>query len=82
MMDRFNFVAFEVNTFEDFTFELDYQSTLFSFKNDNQEIGLSFIFQSMTKNQRDIVKIIAQHQLDNPQDKGITMKDLMIKCVD
>ena len=59
MMDRFNFVAFEVNTFEDFTFELDYQSTLFSFKNDNQEIGLSFIFQSMTKNQRDIVKIIA-----------------------
>lgn len=35
MLDRFNFVAIEINTFEDYDYELEYQSPLFSFKNDN-----------------------------------------------
>jgi len=35
MLDRFNFMAIEVNTFEDYDMELEYQSPLFSFKNDN-----------------------------------------------
>lgn len=48
MLDKFNFIGFELNTFEDYYCELDYQSPLFSFKNDNQEIGLTFILKSMT----------------------------------
>jgi hypothetical protein len=35
MLDKFNFVAVELNTYSDFELELDYQSSLFSFKNDN-----------------------------------------------
>ena len=35
MLDRFNFIALEVNTYEDYDIELEYQSPLFSFKNDN-----------------------------------------------
>ena len=35
MLDRFNFIAMEVNTYEDYDIELEYQSPLFSFKNDN-----------------------------------------------
>ena len=35
MLDRFNFMAVEMNTYEDFDLELEYQSALFSFKNDN-----------------------------------------------
>lgn len=50
MLDRFNFYAHEINTFEDFDVELEYQSPLFSFKNDNQEVGLIFVFKSMTTN--------------------------------
>lgn len=48
MVDRFNFMSLEVNTFEDFDCELEYQSPLFSFKNDNQEVGLKFVLQSLT----------------------------------
>lgn len=59
MLDRFNFMSIEVNTFEDYDCELEYQSPLFSFKNDNQEVGLTFVLKSMTKNQRDIIKLIA-----------------------
>ena len=50
MLDRFNFIALQIDTFEDFDCELEYQSPLFSFKNDNQEIGLSFVLNSMTQN--------------------------------
>jgi hypothetical protein len=35
MIDRFNLMALQINTFEDYDFELEYQSPLFSFKNDN-----------------------------------------------
>lgn len=59
MLDRFNFMAVEVNTFEDYDTELEYQSPLFSFKNDNQEVGLTFVLKSMTQNQRNIIKLIA-----------------------
>lgn len=82
MLDRFNFIALEVNTYEDYDIELEYQSPLFSFKNDNQEVGLTFVLKSMTQVQRNIIKVIAQHQLDNPQEKGISMKDLMAKCIE
>lgn len=82
MLDRFNFMAVEVNTFEDFDYEVEYQSPLFSFKNDNQEVGLSFVFKSLTDNQRKIIELIAKHQLENPQDKGISMKELLNLCIE
>jgi hypothetical protein len=61
MLDRFGFIGVEINTYEDFEYELEYQSPLFSFKNDNQEVGLTFVLKSMTRNQREIIKLIAQH---------------------
>ena len=77
-MDNFNFVCRQIDTFMlDYEYELMYQPELFSAKNDNQEIGLAFIFQSMTKNQRDILKEIATYQLANPQEKGINFRDLL-----
>lgn len=82
MIDRFNFMALQVNTFADYDVEQEYQSPLFSFKNDNQEVGLSFVLKSMTQTQRNILKLIAKYQLDNPQEKGIQMKELMNLCVE
>lgn len=82
IVDKLNFMCVEVNTFEDYDIELEYQSPLFSFKNDNQEVGLTFVLKSLTSNQRSIVKLIAQHMLDNPQEKGIAMRELMNKCVE
>ena len=36
----------------------------------------------MTQNQRNIIQEIAKHQLENPQDKGIKIRDLLAKCVE
>ena len=65
-LDRFNFYAMEMNTFEDYDVELEYQTQLFTFKNDNQEVGLLFVLKSMTDVQRKIIRLIAQNQLENP----------------
>ena len=35
MLDRLNFYAYELNTFEDFDVELEFQTHMFTFKNDN-----------------------------------------------
>ncbi len=35
LLDKFNFYSYELNTFESFDVELDYQAPLFSAKNDN-----------------------------------------------
>ena len=45
-------------------------------------MGLTFVLKSMTKNQREIIKIIAKYLLDHPLEKGITIKDLYELCVD
>lgn len=50
MLDRFNFYCMQIDTFESYDVELEYYFSLFSTKNDNQEVGLQFILKSMTKN--------------------------------
>ncbi len=50
MLDKYMFVALECNTFDDYDVELEYQPPLFSLKNDNQEVGLTFVLKSMTGN--------------------------------
>ena len=62
LLDQFNFVCLQVDTFTSFIAdELEWQPDTYSAKNDNQELGLAFIFKSMTTNQRAILKVIAQH---------------------
>ena len=82
LLDKYNFMSLKVDTLQDYDTELEYQSPLFSFKNDNEEVGLAFVLKSMTQNQRGVIRQIAQHQLDNPQDKGISMRELLSKCVE
>lgn len=55
LLDSFNFATFQLDTFLEFNDECSYQPSLFSQKNENQEIGLAFIFKSMTEHQRAIV---------------------------
>jgi hypothetical protein len=55
---------------------------LFTNKAENEELGLSYVFKSLTDTQKDIIKLVAKAHLDNPDDKGIKMKDLFAICVD
>ena len=36
----------------------------------------------MTENQRNIIKIIAQYQIEHAEEKGIKIKDLLNECVE
>ena len=60
-LDRFNFYSVQMDTFQSFGSESHYQPDLFAAKNDNQENGIAYILKSMTENQRNIIKIIAQY---------------------
>ena len=72
-LDQCNMVCIPMHSFAVHTEELEHMPSLFSVKNDNEEIGLSFVLRSMTKNQIEIIKLIANYQLENPQEKGIQM---------
>lgn len=61
LLDRLNFFCVELNTFEDFDVELDYQCPLFSLPENNEQLGLAFVMKSMTNIQREVLKLIAQH---------------------
>eukprot|EP00347_Sterkiella_histriomuscorum_P017627 403348615 len=81
ILDNYNFYSIQIDTFEDYDVELDYQPPLFSYKNDNEELGLQFVLKSMTKTQIQIIQIIAQYQLENDL-RGISMKILVSYCVE
>lgn len=82
LLDKFNFVCLQVDTFAEYSAEMDYSPSLFSAKNENQEIGLSFILKSMTQQQQQIVRLIAQYQLENQEQKGILVNDLFNMCTE
>lgn len=63
MLDRFNFYSFQLDTFCEYDMENDYLPNVFIAKNDNVEIGLSFILKSMTEHQRRAIRLIAEYQL-------------------
>ena len=69
-----------MDTFSHFELEYMHYPSLFSAKNDTHEIGINFILRSMTTTQRQIIKMIAKHQLENPEEK-ISMKAYIGKPV-
>lgn len=61
-LDIFNFVTMRADTFEPTNDEREFATTnLFEEKNESQELGLAFIFKSMTTNNRNIVREIAKY---------------------
>mmetsp|Transcript_5738 Transcript_5738/g.5214 ORF Transcript_5738/g.5214 Transcript_5738/m.5214 type:complete len:129 (-) Transcript_5738:146-532(-) len=82
VLDKFNFFNVQLDTYLDYDLEGDFMPPLFSAKNDNQEVGLSFILKSMTEHQQKVIKLIAEHQLQNINEKGIKPKELLNKCVE
>ena len=82
-LDKWNFYSVQLDTYLSYEKEFMYQPPLFSAKNDNQELGLAFIFKSMTKQQQNIIKFIATFHLENPEEKkGITFNQLKEICIE
>lgn len=73
----------QLDTFIGYDLEIETRGDeLFSAKNENQEHGVAYILKSMTKNQREIIKLIAKYQLETPEEKGIKIKELLNLCVE
>ena len=61
-LDKFNFYMQQLDTFIGYDLEVETRGDeLFSAKNENQEHGVAYILKSMTKNQREIIKLIAKY---------------------
>ena len=76
VLDRYNFVFYHVDTYEEFHLEKSLTSPLFSLKNEREELGLSYVLKSFTEYQVSVIRIIAKFQLDNPHERGIKEKEL------
>ena len=72
----------KVDTYRQYDNEYMNTSDLFAVKNDNQEVGLTFVLRSMTTVQKKIIGLIAKHQLEIPEEKGIKQKDLGELCIE
>lgn len=59
-LDKFSFYSLHVDTMMPYDKEMQFQPELFSAKNNNQELGISFILRSMTDKQKKVVKLIAK----------------------
>lgn len=80
-MDKFNFFAQEVNTFLPYDRESHYISELFAEQDNQNEQGVAFIMQSMTENQKKIIKLIAEEQLKDSGKDGVDYYWLVDECV-
>lgn len=81
VLDKYNFVFYQVDTFEEYHLEKSLSSPLFSMKNEREELGLSYIIKSFTKTQVEVMKVIAKFQLENPHDLGLKEKEIFDECL-
>ena len=61
LLNQYNFCCYKVDTFREFDREKEFMSSLFVEKNENAELGLQFLFKSLTNNQKQIIQLIARH---------------------
>lgn len=80
--ENFRFVFMQCNTGQKYTEEFQYIQPMSSSKKDKKEAALKYVMESFTKNQKSIVRIVAAFLLANPEEPGITFKQLFEKCLD
>jgi len=61
ILDAFNFIYFKVDTLSEYIDEKQYMKNLFSQKNEQEEIGIQFVLQSMVDKQRRVLQQIAKY---------------------
>lgn len=82
VLDRYNFVFYQIDTYEEFHLEKSLSTPLFSLKNEREELGLSYVLKSFTSYQVEVIRMIAKFQLDNPHEPGIKEKELFENCIE
>jgi hypothetical protein len=79
--DNYSFYFIKYNTFENFDMEINDKNSLTGEKNIKEGSGLVQILKSLTRNQRDMIKIIAKTQLKG-NTLNLTIKNLTNLLID
>eukprot|EP00742_Colponemidia_sp_Colp-10_P000926 GILJ01001004.1.p1 GENE.GILJ01001004.1~~GILJ01001004.1.p1 ORF type:complete len:475 (-),score=88.22 GILJ01001004.1:191-1615(-) len=77
---RFNWLWQDVTNFTSYSFETAYEDTILNVKGEKNARGVGFVLKSLTPNHRSILKLLAQHMLDNPASQGLDFYDYLGKA--
>eukprot|EP01119_Soliformovum_irregulare_P006982 TRINITY_DN19391_c0_g1_i1.p1 TRINITY_DN19391_c0_g1~~TRINITY_DN19391_c0_g1_i1.p1 ORF type:complete len:401 (-),score=94.76 TRINITY_DN19391_c0_g1_i1:22-1224(-) len=81
LREQFRWVWHDVTTFTSYDTELSYEQPIMgSVGSDITANGLRFIFRSLTSNSRGIFRVLAEHQISNPKEHGLSYKTYFDKC--
>lgn len=78
---RFNWVWQEATTFAPYALETSFLPQLLASKGEERHIrGAVNVLRSLTSNARDIFRLLAEHQLANPEEKGMGFHAFYTEC--
>eukprot|EP01017_Pseudomicrothorax_dubius_P043695 TRINITY_DN7324_c0_g1_i4.p1 TRINITY_DN7324_c0_g1~~TRINITY_DN7324_c0_g1_i4.p1 ORF type:complete len:201 (+),score=70.04 TRINITY_DN7324_c0_g1_i4:677-1279(+) len=77
----FNFLWIPAHTYDVFDNEVNPTETLLQNKGEKGMDSLKFIFKSLNQNQKEVLKVMAEYHLRNPEERGLTMSDLLHKSI-
>jgi len=79
-LQRCNFLWNDVTTFESYSVESVYEEPIIGGTGSNAARGAQFVLRSLTPNHRDILRLLAKYQLDNPTSKGLDFHEFYTRC--
>jgi len=78
---RFNFVWQETTTFAPYKYETAHVPQMLASKGEERHVrGAVNVLRSLTSNARDIFRLLAEHQLANPESGGMTFHAFYTRC--
>ena len=78
---RFNFVWQEATTFAPYKYETAHVPQMLASKGEERHVrGAVNVLRSLTSNARDIFRLLAEHQLANPESGGMTFHAFYTRC--
>ena len=78
---RFSFVWQEATTFAPYKYETAHVPQMLASKGEERHVrGAVNVLRSLTSNARDIFRLLAEHQLANPESGGMTFHAFYTRC--
>ncbi len=79
-LQRCNFLWNDITTYESYGIESVYEEPIIGGTGSNAARGASFVLRSLTPNHRDILRLLAKYQLENPTSKGLDFHEFYTRC--
>ena len=79
-LQRCNFLWNDVTTYESYSVESVYEEPIIGGTGSNAARGAMFVLRSLTPNHRDILRLLAKYQLENPNSKGLDFHEFYTRC--